>query len=212
MKIYFCQLADHFSSIARTKCLIYLITHEEVLAKFSEGLYVLMYFYFYSSVSGKCIHFARQSYRNALLLPAKLGFKYCEYWKMNMYHSRNIWGYLNTHGLHHEWALLLRIALEIYSNLQNQGSKNTWPNALLLGGAEYNQSWCLTYLPETWKKREELQLAQYSPWWVWSLSEVLWLSSDVIDLIWRENILLGMGSFSSELWCDQLPEHQGFSY
>lgn len=38
MKIYFCKLTDHFPSIARTKCLIYLITHKEALAKFSEWL------------------------------------------------------------------------------------------------------------------------------------------------------------------------------
>lgn len=42
-------------------------------------------------------------------------------------------------GLPHSTALLLRLASEMCINLQTQGSKNTRPSVLLLGGAENNQ-------------------------------------------------------------------------
>lgn len=56
VKIYFCQLIGHFP-MDRTISLIYLTAHKEVLATFSEWLYILMYFSFYSSASGNCYVF-----------------------------------------------------------------------------------------------------------------------------------------------------------
>lgn len=72
MKIYFCQLIGHFPCIDRTICLIYLTIHREVLPAFSEWLYILMYFSFYSSVLGNRMYFIRQIYKSTLLLPPRV--------------------------------------------------------------------------------------------------------------------------------------------